>query len=253
MMMDFEMHLMNHLKAFYKRTKLIMLIAMCNLMLDLTGCVSRSAMPSTPSAPTPENVDIEGEHQRQIQSSKQWQLVAEDMVTQLIATIQEKKLDKKPIYIHLQTRQTPFTTAFNDFLITALVQKGIKVSTQKPGSYIYNYKIQMIEYNSLRTTLTSDKYKFTSLAAGLVVIRNIGDILGVDGSLLATGAALDVGDFNLAPNMEIIMTSSIVDKRVFISRTTDIYYANRIDKHLYLPASRNKSSDAFNDPFYQMN
>ncbi|TXI37742.1 MAG: hypothetical protein E6Q51_02640 [Methylophilus methylotrophus] len=209
-------------------------------------------MPVTPSAALPENVDIEGERQRQIQSSRQWQLVAEDMVTQLIATIQEKKLDNRPIYIHLQTKRTTFTTAFNDFLITSLVQKGIKVSTQKQGSYIYNYKIQMVEYNSFRTTISSENYKFTSLAAGLVVIRNIGDVLGVDGSILATGAALDLADFNLAPNMEVIITSSILDRNIFISRTTDIYYANRLDKHLYMPATRNKDSDVFNDSFYKM-
>lgn len=246
------MYLMNQLNALYLYKKLILRICLYGLIFVLTGCASSTTLPVKPSAAIPENVDIEGEHQRQIESSRQWQLVAEDMVTQLMATIQEKKLDNRPIYIHLQTKRTAFTTAFNDFLITALVQKGVKVSTQKSGSYIYNYKIQMIEYNSFRTTLTSDKYKFTSLAAGLVVIRNIGDLLGVDGTLLATGAALDAADFNLAPNMEIIMTSSILDKSIFISRTTDIYYANRSDKHLYLPAARNKSSDVFNDSFYQM-
>lgn len=246
------MHFFNSLKNSLSRTSVAVIFILCGFGLSLGGCASSQSIPATPSASVPENVDIQGEHQRYIQSSRQWQLVAEDMVAELMSTIQEKKLDKRPIYIHLQTKQTSFTTAFNDFLITSLVQKGIKVSAQKPGSYIYNYKIQMVEYNSFRTTILSNNYKFTSLAAGLVVIRNLGDVLGVDGSVLATGAALDAADFNFAPNMEVIITSSILDKSIFISRSTDIYYANGLDKHLYIPAKRNKDSDVFNDSFYKM-
>lgn len=222
------------------------------LVFLLSACSRQNVAPIPPAAPMPENVNLEGETQKHVHSSRHWQLVAEDMGNQLMQTIQDKKLSQRPVYIYAQTKPTTFTRAFNDFLITYLVNKGVKVSNIKQGSYIYNYKIQLVEYNSLRSTVISEKYKFTSLAAGFVVVRNIGDFLGVDAAALAAGASLDAVDFNIAPNLEIIMTSSILDKSIFISRSTDIYYANGLDKQLYQPVGQGKTNDVFNDSFYKL-
>lgn len=232
--------------------KPVLISAFFCLTLLLGACSSQNMPPLLPSAPMPENMRLEGETQKQVHSSRHWQLVAEDMGNQLINTIEQKKLSQRPFYIYAQTKPTTFTRAFNDFLITYLVNKGIKISNNKQGSYIYNYKIQLVEYSSLRTTVASEQYKFTSLAAGFVVVRNIGDFLGVEAAALATGASLDAADFNIAPNLEIIMTSSILDRNIFISRSTDIYYANRLDKQLYQPVGQSKAGDVFNDPFYKM-
>lgn len=238
--------------------KLLPMPMSCNSLLFIfamlmTACTSQPVQVIPPSAPMPENMLLEGETQKQIHASRHWQLVAQDMADQLIKTIDEKKLNQHPFYIYAQTRPTAFTRAFNDFLITTLVNKGVKVSDVKQGSYVYNYKIQLIEYNSLRSTMVSEQYKFSSLAAGIVVARNVGEILGVDGSLLAGGVLLDAADINIAPNLEIIITSSILNRHLFISRSTDIYYANRLDKHLYQPVTQGgKASDVFNDPFYRV-
>lgn len=238
--------------------KLLPMPMSCNSLLVIfamlmTACTSQPVQVIPPSAPMPENMLLEAETQKQIHASRHWQLVAQDMADQLIKTIDEKKLSQHPFYIFAQTRPTAFTRAFNDFLITTLVNKGVKVSDVKQGSYVYNYKIQLVEYNSLRSTVVSEHYKFSSLAAGIVVARNVGEVLGVDGSLLAGGVLLDAVDMNIAPNLEIIITSSILNRHLFISRSTDIYYANALDKHLYQPATQGgKASDVFNDPFYRM-
>ena len=227
------------------------LLLICVMLIS--ACTNQPVLSIPPSAPMPENMLIEGESQRQLHASRHWQLVAQDMSDQLIKTMDEKKLNQRPFYIYAQNRPTAFTRAFNDFLITTLVNKGVKVSDVKQGSYIYNYKIQLVEYNSLRSTVVSEQYKFSSLAAGIVVARNVGDLLGVDGSLLAGGAFLDAADINIAPNLEIIITSSILNRHLFISRSTDIYYANRLDKHLYQPTTQSgKAGEVFNDPFYLM-
>lgn len=217
-----------------------------------SGCAQTPAIPVTPAAPMPENVVLDHNYQKQVQASSHWQVVAEDMATQLLKTIQDKKLNGRPFYIYAQTKPTTFTRAFNDFLITTLVNKGVRVSNEKAGSRVFNYKIQLVEYNTVRSTMVSENFKFTALGAGLVVVRNLGDWLGVDGAVLATGAALDTMDMNIAPNLEMIITTSVMDGPIFLSRTTDIYYANQRDRHLYVPALQNKASDVFNEPFYQM-
>lgn len=223
------------------------------LSMFISACTSQPALTIPPSAPMPESMLIEGETQKQLHASRHWQLVAEDMADQLIKTIDEKKLNQHPFYIYAQTRPTSFTRAFNDFLITTLVNKGIKVSDVKQGSYIYNYKLQLVEYQSLRSTVVSEQYKFSSLAAGLVVARNVGEVLGVDGTLLAGGVLLDAAEINVAPNLEVIITSSILNRHLFVSRSTDIYYANRSDVHLYQPTTHGaKHNDVFNEPFYHM-
>lgn len=222
------------------------------MAMFLAGCAQAPAIPVTPAAPVPENVLLDNSYQKQVQSSGHWQVVAEDLASQLIKTMQDKHLNNRPFYIYAQTKPTIFTRAFNDFLITTLVNKGVKISNQKAGSRIFNYKIQLVEYHSMRSTMVSENFKFTALGAGLVVIRNLGDWLGVDGAVLATGAALDTVDMNIAPNLEVIITSSVMEGPIFISRTTDIYYANQHDKHLYVPSVQNKASDVFNEPFYQM-
>ncbi|MDP8566385.1 hypothetical protein [Methylophilus aquaticus] len=231
-------------------------ITTCLLLLGiLCGCSRQVAIPTTPAAPIPENVQFDNPYQRQLQSSAQWHVVAEDLADQLIAPIKSKKLGDRPFYIYSQNKPSTFNRAFNDFLITTLVNKGIKVSNQKQGSRIINYKIQPVEYKSWRETVVNDNFNVTSLAAGLVVLRHIDDVvkgIGKDLSILATGLAADAVDLNTAPNFEIIITSSILDGSIYLSRTTDIYYANASDKHLYVPVPTQKASDVFNEPFYQM-
>lgn len=243
-MTDTDKHL-NH--AFLTKVLLSLIV-----LFFLVACTQQPVLTNKPSAPMPENVSFEDQTQKQIQSSKQWQVIAEDMADQFIQAMQQNNLNKNPVYVFPQSKATSFTRAFNDFFITALVNKGVKVTTNKTSSTVFNYKIQLIEYNSLRGTAVSEMYKFSSLAAGIVVARNVGEILGVDGSLLAGGVALDAADLNLAPNLELIITSSIVEKNIFVRRTSDIYYANRLDKHLYMPASSQRNSDVFNEPFYQL-
>lgn len=218
----------------------------------MSACAQQVAIPTTPAAPIPENVPFDNPYQRQLQSSAQWQVVAMDMAEQLMSTIKDKKLGDRPIYVYAQNKPSTFNRAFNDFLITTLVNKGVKVSNQKQGSRIYNYKIQLIEYDALRETVITSNAKYTSLAAGFVVFRNLSKVLGIDGSALAAGATLDAADFNTAPNLEVIITSSVMDGHLYMSRSTDIYYANNSDKGLYMPNRQQKASDVFNEPFYQM-
>lgn len=222
------------------------------LLCLLSGCARPVSISTLPAAPAPENIPFENPHQSQLQSAAQWHVIAEDMATQLIKTIQEKKLGDKPFYIFAQNKPSTFNRAFNDFLITTLVNKGVKISSLKQGSRVFNYKIQLVEYEALRETVVSSQLKYTALAAGLVVFRNMADWLGVDGTVLAAGATADAVDFNIAPNLEIILTASVMNGPIYLSRSTDIYYVNRSDKALYTPQRQQRASDVFNDPFYQM-
>ncbi len=219
-----------------------------SLSLSLAGC---QHVQNLPAAPRPENIRIE-ENQKQLQASTHWRTVAEDMSTQLMETLKKSPQKKRPVFIYCQNKPSPFSRAFNDFLITSLVKHGVAVSTQQNGSRVFNYKLQLVEYNSLRSTILTEEVKFTSLASGLLVLRGINSLLGQDAFTLASGAALDGALMNVAPNNELLVTTSLVEDQIYISRSSDIYYINALDKHLYLPHGHLRPGDVFNEPFYQL-
>lgn len=211
----------------------------------LTGCAGIKS----PAAPVADN--FLRSSQKQMQASQHWMMVAEDLAEQMMSNLASKKLASKPIYLNLQTNVTPFTRAFNDFLITHLVEKGVAVSQAKNNSVIYNYKIQTVQYQSNRNTLLPEKVKWTSLAGGLFVARNVASIFNADALLLGAGAVVDVEESNRAPNLELIITSSLLDRDIYLARTTDIYYVNEADIDLYKTNGSASQANVFDDPFYK--
>jgi hypothetical protein len=223
----------------------------CAALLSVSGCASlKNSDLNNPQAPLAEQYPLS--YQKQIQASKHWAIIADDLADQLQGQISEKKIADRPVFINLYSDQTEFSRAFNDFLITSLVNRGVTVSKLKNGSTIFNYKIQTVEYKSNRSTQLPSQAKWTVLATGLVVFRVLDQIIkDDDASILGAGVLADVWTSDIAPKLEIIITTSILSGNVYVSRRSDIYYANSTDIHLYDSAENNKKSRVFDDPFYQ--
>lgn len=216
----------------------------------LGGC---SGIAKSPSAPIPQN--FAETNQRHIQAVQHWSIIAEDLANQTITSLEKNKLSASPIYVKYPPVKTEFSVAFHDFLVEGLVKKGMKVSRSNANNTVLEYKVQAIEFSSYRDlALVGTKAKWTSVGAGILVVR---DVLGKNFSSKATdimsGAMLydfwnaDEG----APKLELLVSSSIVDKNIYLMKTTDIYYANLNDKELYentrTPGARSR---VFDDAFY---
>lgn len=215
----------------------------------VSGCANTALQPSvySPQAPTPEH--FAPSMQRQLNASSHWSAIAMDLAKQLRKSLRKKDIVDHPIYLNLYSEDTEFTTAFNDFLSTHLVKMGMLVSKRREDAIIYNYKIQPVKYKSNRTTLQSDKFRWTLLTAGVVVARNIVQHVGSP-DLIAAGVGADLFQSQNAPKLELIISSSILSNDIYLHKTTDIYYANAKDVHLYRQQQSNRS-DVFDDPFYQ--
>lgn len=222
-------------------------------LLALVACATQNPATLNPQAPAPEH--FEPSYQKQLNASVHWGAIASDMVDQLSATLHKNNISDKPVYINLYSERTDFSRAFHDFLTTQMVKKGVIVSKNKIGSTIYNYKIQPIKYASNRTTSLPSRLRWTSLASGLIVVREIADFLdGENESLLAAGVAADMWLGDTAPKLELVITSSILRHDIYIHRTTDVYYANNSDIHLYQQKfNSNGRTEVFDDPFYNFN
>lgn len=217
----------------------------------LGGC---SNIAKSPSAPIPAN--FAQTNQQHLQAVEHWSIIAQDLASQTVVALEKHKLSDMPIYVKYPPVKTEFSVAFHDFLIEDLVKKGMRVSRSNTNSTVIEYKVQAIEFSSYRDlALVGTKAKWTTVGAGILVVR---DVLRKNFSSKATdimsGAMLydfwnaDGG----APKLELLVSSSIVDKNIYLMKTTDIYYANVDDKELYDKSDTRSGSKSkvFDDAFY---
>lgn len=217
----------------------------------LTACTAIK----NPDAPVP--VNSPHTTQQQLQAAQHWATVASDMSEQINLHLTKNNLLSKPVFINPANSKTDFNRALNDFLITDLVQKGIKVSNVRSQSIVLDYKAQVIKFRSSRDVLLPSQMKWMTLAGGLVVGRLIADAIDIntfDEVVLTTGLVTDLWVTNKAPKLELVVTSSILADQIYVSRSTSVYYANPEDLHLYEhpKSSKRESTSPFNDPFYRM-
>jgi hypothetical protein len=228
-----------------KLTNYFKLSFLAALVLNISACASVK----NPDAPVPQNYTHS--YQKQLQASQHWAIVADDMSNQVIKNLQTRGLFDKPIYVAIKSNHSAFSQALNDFMITNLVKKGAKVSRSKEKSTVLDYKIQVLKFNANRSVALPSKAPLTVLAGGVVVTRLVADLVDLTGfeQAIITGAVLtDLWTNDIAPKLELVVTTSIVENNLYAMRTTDIYYANAEDINLY---KHNKMENSpFDDPFY---
>lgn len=211
--------------------------------------ISACASVKNPDAPVPLNYPHS--YQKQLQASQHWAIVADDMSNQVIKNLQARGVFNKPVYVAINSNHSAFSQALNDFMITNLVKKGVKVSKSKAKSTVLDYKVQVIKFNSNRDVLLPSQLKWTTLAGGLVVYRLLSDAIDMnafDQAVITVGALADLWANGGAPELELVVTATIVENDLYTLRTTDIYYANAEDINLY---KHNRMQDSpFDDPFY---
>ena len=227
-----------------------------SLVLTFAGLLASCATPNNPAAYYPEapiSENFEPSYQKKLNASAHWEVIAGDLSTQLLSTLTKSGLQEKPVYINLYSEKTPFSRAFHDFLTTHLVKKGVLVSKDKINSTIYNYKIQPVKFESGMTTSLASNFKWTALATGLIVIRDIADSLHLNKDIVTAGVAADAWSTGGTSRLELIITTSILNRDVYIHRSSDVYYANSDDLHLYEQQTKASKKNVFDDPFYNIN
>lgn len=232
----------------------ILKLAFVSLVFLFSGCTS---IIKKPDAPIPESFPVS--LQKHVQAAHHWSLIANDLADQVSRNLELGKLSGQPVFVNPPVTQTDFNQAFNDFLIASLMQKGVKVSSVKHASTVLNYKVQPIKFNSNRNTMINTQAKWTALAAGLIVFRNVADWIDLNSAEtnVLTGAVLaDIWQADGAPKLELIVSSSIVNNDIYVMKTTDVYYANKADMQLYERKEKNghgsNRKNVFDDPFYKL-
>lgn len=235
-----------------KLTRIFLLFLCISISACSTGRLNKEAY----RAEAPINYQFESTPQYELNASQDWSIIAKDIVDQLKSTSDRYRLSKRAFYLNLQSQDTEFTMAFKDFLVQHALKSGIKITNRQSNAIVLNYKVQLVEFNAFRSMHNAKKFSLTRLGAGVIVAREFLDLVGANknvGKSIISAFAIDSVLAQFAPQTELIVSTSILNKNIYIHKSNDIYYAESLDKDLYLTKHKkhNAKNNVFEDPFYQ--
>lgn len=186
--------------------------------------------------------------QQKMQAAHHWQVLAEDIVTQVTARAGSTGM---AIAVEHEGPQTTFATAFDDMLVTAFVQRGVAVRTEAgPDTLVLRYKTQIIAHDSA-AFVRPPPGSIVALTAGVLAVRQV--LIGAWGSnqaiaaagVAAVGADLAAGSITDVTRTEMIVTTSLLRDESYVARYTDIYYLPDDDVGLYQDAAAQPGNEVF--------
>lgn len=189
-------------------------------------------------------------YQKVARTAHHWDVVANDVVAQTAAALASNpQLQGRGVFVPSSPRGSAFDTAFRNFMINHLVERGLRVSVCeiRPASSAgfeseapdvdVRYETQIIGHGA-----DMSRYRpglFTALASGVAVIRNADAAELTRGDRNAAGIALGaLADWGLGhvanpTHTELVVTTTIAEHNRFILRRSDIYYVPDADASLF--------------------
>jgi hypothetical protein len=180
--------------------------------------------------------------QQKLSAAQQWGLIADDVTEQTrLALLKADYLDTAtPVYVSESTN-AHFDRGFRNYMITSLVNAGFNVVTQKEGAVEIQYESQVIRHGSSFDPRARG-YKPGAMTAGVAsfwVLREAG-AAGLAVGTIAAAAGLDFYNARKPTNVELLLTTSIVQGNRYLMRNTNAYYIEKADAYLFEPC-RSKS------------
>ena len=175
--------------------------------------------------------------QSKMQAAHHWDVLALDVADQINKELVKDDLLNSAVYVKKTcgkddapckpNETSQFDEGFHDLLVTQLVRYGVPTCAQpEKDALVINYKVQTVYHQADRVRSLAPGV-LTALGAGIAVLRNA----PTDVLIVATGAALDLANTSYVRNghYEIIITTSMVSRRIYLFRTSSIYYINDED------------------------
>ncbi|MCX2864463.1 hypothetical protein OOZ63_21775 [Paucibacter sp. PLA-PC-4] len=214
------------------------LIALASL---LGGCTSLDV-------PKAENYPASS--QKKARAVHHWDVLAGDVAqrvaTKLLGDTKTPHAPLPPLYLLPAVEPSSFHQSFRSLLMARLLEQGIRVASE-PGSAALQMSIEAQVVRHSERTPNSNPLPFTTLAAGVHVLRDLvrheHSSLSVVGSTLALGALADGARLAREGNAaggptgsEVLISTAISAEGTYLARTADVYYVEADNAALYLPA-----------------
>ena len=207
------------------------------VVLSLVGC----AIGTTSQVPIASTYEYTT--QQKMQAAHHWDVLAEDVASRLKEHINKSPVAGRTINV-VSGNNSPFQDAFEDLLITQMVNQGLDIRDNNNGRLKLKFKTQVISHSDRGYVRPPDDThtKLALLATGVWAAINIANnSTAVKDALIATGivgagVGMDATAGNIASisNKEVIINVSLMDGDKYIMRKTGIYYINEPDGSHYM-------------------
>lgn len=197
----------------------------------LSGCAIHDGRPSVATMDVPA--------QAKLKSAAHWQVVANDVASQIISALDSRDALSTPLWVSSATPKSTFSTVFASQLRSGLLQRGATVRDEKQSALEVSITVDEVRH------VDEKRYRpgtLTWLTAEVLVIRQYllhpTRAVGA-GAITALGAGTDAvlsaNELSRRPNTEIVMTTAIKRGGAFVMHQTDVYYIDDIDVGLFIP------------------
>lgn len=173
--------------------------------------------------------------QEKIESAAQWNVLANHVADRVSRELMRQQQLKATVYVRpacgsvgkCSDAASPFDEGFNDLLTTQLVNFGIPTTASaEHADLTLDYKVQTVYHASdFRAWNWPKPGALIALAAGIVVLED------APWELIAAATAVDMvrANYQTSGHYEVIVTASILNKKQYVMRFSDIYYINSAD------------------------
>lgn len=218
--------------------------------LLISGCHKLPVPPVCSQIPVPSG-SYHISTQQKMQAMYHWSILADDIARQIQEFLKKRQCENGRSTYVAPSGTTPFEKAFHELLITRLVEKGLVVSYRANSHLVLSFDVQMITH--CRKIIRTGSGVYKSLAPGFYVrsdVRLVGSERqtgAVENLVKSAEVNVEAGLYTyLAPNTEIMITTSLAEKNNYIMRFSSIYYINDPDWWHYKHKTNLKEAAAVN-------
>lgn len=218
-------------------------VVLCAMTVTVIGCAS--------PVPVAHNFPIST--QKVARVAHHWNVVADDVVTQTLASIEKTpELQKRAVFVEQAYPGSVFDRAFRNFMITKLVEKGQFVNVcrtepqstsgfaQPPGApaVSVHYETQVVQHRGKLPHYRPGA--LTWLAANVAAIYNLAsvdhssDFIGAGAAGVIIANDVLAGHLSAPTRTELILTTTITEDNRYVMRKSDVYYVPDADATLFM-------------------
>jgi len=192
---------------------------------SLMGCVSSNGV----SVP----ISFPAASQYKLKSAAHWQLIAEDVVSQLKQSLVTQNQLQATIYLEEPGQPTAFERSFVPMLRAGLLSQGLKVSARSQDAAVLKVQVSKVSH--------FEGYKagtLTILGGGLLVLRQIVQqnssvLINAGGALAAITADAAMTRNSETPDLELILSVSVQKEGQYLATSNQVYYLFSKDLDVY--------------------
>lgn len=180
--------------------------------------------------------------QPKLQAGRHWQAIAQDAAASLAQHLGRSQRcgpsvhPCRPLHVAEPQRQTEFSRAFINALITALVHQGVNVSRAPDAALVVHLDVQTVQFAANRP-----QYRHAGIARelgpGIWALQDVAVLAGQTPAQPAEADALhwfrSQFSAGATPRTEIVLTLSVMDGIRYAARSTNVYYVAESDLALY--------------------